>query len=638
VLTPLYYASLLGLTDVVKWLEDQGLDCSCAGGRYGFPLQAAVVGGHENVVKHLLNRHVKVSEKGGQYGAAIIAAAAVSTPEIVEILLVAGADVTSTDESGLTALHYAAKRGNVHIVRHLLDHEADINAVTSTSTTALHLACISGHKDVVALLASRGANLKLADSAADMSLLQIALWNRDVDIATHLLDKGVSPNELFPNGQGPLHSAIWSSKMVQILISKGADPNLPQKRNWTPLQMAAAYGELESITALIEAGADISGEPTVNEGMYSPLQMAIANECLDAARLLLHKGAAVDQKTQGGLTALLIAVRMKSLEAVNFLLDAGASLQCVWEHTQQSLFDFVADGSEAEIAQLLVRHGCFRIQNLTSTAQEREAPAGSRDENSLAILAYDGDLAAVGNWLVKHRGSIAPNILGEALHAASARGHVDVVMLLLENRAQVNLRDINGRTALHHATRHLHYDVADGLVERGASISLEDVIGSTPIDLAVVHGMQSVGFIRKHMDNFTLNISRRPSLLATTPNQAANFTVMGARKAISGAWAGHYECLSWLEGRRDEFSIDIPAEPPKDSRPCIFSSKNEDIVGPFQFHGFVDPIGTIWFVKLYKHHGWLYRGQLNSDQGVFKGTWGSNRKLWFGTFELRRKE
>jgi hypothetical protein len=62
----------------------------------------------------------------------------------------------------------------------------------------------------------------------------------------------------------------------------------------------------------------------------------------------------------------------------------------------------------------------------------------------------------------------------------------------------------------------------------------------------------------------------------------------------------------------------------------------EDEVGPFHIYGFVDPIGTVWFVKLYQRQGWLYRGEVDTIRGVLKGTWGSNRKLWFGTFKLRR--
>ena len=58
---PMYYAFFLGLNDVIMWLEKQGLDCMSLGGRFGFPLQAAVVRRHEVTVTYLLDHQVDVS-------------------------------------------------------------------------------------------------------------------------------------------------------------------------------------------------------------------------------------------------------------------------------------------------------------------------------------------------------------------------------------------------------------------------------------------------------------------------------------------------------------------------------------------------------------------------------------------------
>ncbi|KAL9119241.1 MAG: hypothetical protein Q9187_004208, partial [Circinaria calcarea] len=561
------------------------------------------------------------------------------------IVLVQGAGLYSTypqeaaDESGWTALHHAAKRGSVEIVRQLLDHEANIDAVTLTSSTAASVACSFGHKDVLSVLAERGANLNFGGDIAGHPL-QVTIRNWDEGLVDVPLSNGVSANTVFSDGSGALHYAIRSLQIVKMLLEKKADPNMADKGELTPLQLAVVNGDLDVVKALIGAGAIVARHPDSDGEIHCPLQAAVANNQLSIAKLLLEYGASLDRKTKGSLTALLLAVETQSQACVKWLLDMGASMQCIGEDTQLSLFDLAAQTYHREIMQLLVRRGCFQIQTQTDATQPRGSAAAAevRDDGSLVMLAYNNDSAGVGNLLGKASGRLPAHVLGEALHAASARGHLPIVKTLLKSGAQINIRDINGRTALHYATRHLHHDVIDILVDNGASISIEDAIGSTPIDLAVVHGKEAIGFIQKHMDNFTLNISRRPSLAAVTPNQSANLSVMGARKAISGLWTGHYEYLSWMENEHDPFSIDIPIEPPQGSRPCTFASENEDIVGPFQFHGFVDPIGTVWFVKLYKSHGWLYRGQVNPDKGILKGMWGSNRKLWFGTFQLRKEK
>jgi hypothetical protein len=86
------------------------------------------------------------------------------------------------------------------------------------------------------------------------------------------------------------------------------------------------------------------------------------------------------------------------------------------------------------------------------------------------------------------------------------------------------------------------------------------------------------------------------------------------------------------------FSIEIPSMGIDGSWSRALSSEHgQDEVGRFQYHGFVDQDGAIWFVKPYKNHGWLYCGRLDVEERVMRGTWGSNRKLWFGSFELRPK-
>ena len=52
--SPLYYASLAGLSKMVRILLDQGVDVNAGGGRFGNPLQAASFRGHDQVVQMLL--------------------------------------------------------------------------------------------------------------------------------------------------------------------------------------------------------------------------------------------------------------------------------------------------------------------------------------------------------------------------------------------------------------------------------------------------------------------------------------------------------------------------------------------------------------------------------------------------------
>ncbi|KAM0259059.1 hypothetical protein ACHAQJ_003560 [Trichoderma viride] len=623
---PIYYAALLGLTDIVQWLEDKGLDCNCAGGYFGFPLQAAVARNHEEVVKHLLDRNVDVLQKGGEFGSAIIAAAEMASPAIVKLLLAAKADSTVINEAGWTPLHFAAKRGNAIIVELLLGSGADVNAMTHQSQTATSIACGLNQKEVVSILVAHDANLDITDT---LHPLREAVRCDDEEIVGILLDNGCNPNAIFHDGFSALHMAIRSPKLVNKLLIKGANPNLVDKRDWAPLAAAAGNGNIEVIQKLIDSGAAVSG--TLNS-KYTPMQIAVAGDQLPAIKLLHKHGADVNQTTVGGITALIFAVGKNSPESVDLLLALGAKMHCLLESSQQSLFD-IATAEYPDLVEFLVQRGCFQ-----TTTDDTEVSGTNHSKESLVMLAYMGETKGVENKLHELDSPLSASDLGEALHAASAMGHLSIVKLLLRKGARVNRRDDTGRTALHYAAKYLREDVAGFLVESGANLSLEDIIGSTPIDLAVSHGMEASSFIQKHMDDFTLTISRRPSLLAVTPNQSTDLIIMRSRAAISGSWSGYYDYMVWSSGRQDPFDLNIPAEPPQGSRPSTFSNEGEDTIGKFQFHGFVDPAGVIWFVKLYEAMGWLYRGQVDSKERVLKGTWGRNRKLWFGTFRLTLKQ
>jgi ankyrin repeat protein len=623
---PIYYAALLGLTDIVQWLEDKGLDCNCAGGYFGFPLQAAVARNHEDVVKHLLDRKVDVLQEGGEFGSAIIAAAEMASPAIMKLLLAAKADATVKDGYGWTPLHFAARRGNTAIVELLLEGGADINAMTHQSQTATSIACGLNQKEVVSVLVKNNANLDVADSPHP---LQEAIRCDDEDIVGILLDNGCNPNTIFQNGFSALHLSIRSPKLVKELLIKGADPNLVDRIEWAPLEAAAATGTIEVVQKLIDSGATVSG---TSDSKYTPLQVAIANDQLPAVKLLHKHGADVNQTKALGITALIFAVGKNSQESVDLLLNLGAKMQCLEESSQQSLFDIAIRDDHLDLVEFLVQRGCFQ-----TTTDTPEISGVNHSKESLVMLAYMGDIKGIENKILSLDSPLPVSDLGEALHAASAMGHLSVVQFLLRKGARVNKRDDTGRTALHYAAKYLREDVADFLVESGANLSLEDNIGSTPIDLAVSRGMEASSFIQKHMDDFTVNISRRPSLLAVTPNQSTDLTIMRSRGAMSGSWSGYYDYMAWSPGRQDSFELNIPAKPPQDSRPSTFSNEGEDTVGKFQFHGFVDPAGVIWFVKLYKSMGWLYRGQVDPKELVLKGTWGRNRKLWCGTFKLTLK-
>lgn len=636
---PIYYASLLGLIEVLKWLEEQGLDCCCTGGYFGFPLQAAVARNQLETVTHLLNRHVDVSQKGGPYGSAIVAAGAMSTPEITMLLLDRNADVNSTDTRGWTALHQASKRGSAKIVEILQERGAPIDAVTDFGSTAISLACMNGNTDVVSLLISKGADLQLADKDGKMPL-HIAIENGQTDLACQLLDAGAPIDAKVSKGWTPLLLAVAMSspQVVKKLLQLGADVNCRFKYNLTALHQAASGGNTGIVEDLLKAGAQVA---YLDDHDSTPLCTAAIEGHLNVMKLLLDHRADAEQAADGDSRVSFVATEVGNLAALELLLERGALVNRIRESSQTTLFDTAMLNESEDVAEFLVRNGCFQTRSATETTEKmhRRNTLADRPEDKLVMMTFHNDLEAVRSFVQdRHGTAIRQDELDEALRVAAACGFVNIVTLLLENGASLGRKDVNGRTALHHAVFNWHEDVAYVLIEEGASLSVEDDIGSTPVDGAVSKGMQALSFIQRSMRELTLSIKRRPSLIEYKEHRGVSGKPLHIRKAISGAWEGHYEYLAWQRDRKDPFSIVIPA--PSDHGPvvddCAFSNEGADMVGKFLYHGFIDEKNVVWFVKLYETLGWLYRGELDLQLQTLRGTWGSNRKLWFGSFKLTR--
>jgi len=85
-------------------------------------------------------------------------------------------------------------------------------------------------------------------------------------------------------------------------------------------------------------------------------------------------------------------------------------------------------------------------------------------------------------------GTIMVADMAEPLCEASYEGHLDVVKLLLEARADVTAVDKYGATPLHKASAKGHIDVVKLLVELGADVAAADKVEKTPLHKASDRG------------------------------------------------------------------------------------------------------------------------------------------------------
>lgn len=216
----LYYAALLGLTNLVKSLKARGLDCNAPGGHFGFPLQAAIEGGYGETINCLLDDlDIDINRNGGFYGSAISAAAAKGLTSVVKRLLDMNARPDLTDSNGCNSLYFACTAGSTEIAELLLKQNKDLAKIASNDgKTPIVPAVMSGKVALVILLRKHGININAKDGYG-VPLLSCAIRYGHRDIVKDLVLHHADLENRDENGLTPLHYAAYfaDDKIVRLV-------------------------------------------------------------------------------------------------------------------------------------------------------------------------------------------------------------------------------------------------------------------------------------------------------------------------------------------------------------------------------------------------------------------------------------
>jgi hypothetical protein len=139
-----------------------------------------------------------------------------------------------------------------------------------------------------------------------VTTLMIAALTGRVEIMDALITAGATVDLRAPDGMTALLAATAFARTtreirgIELLLARGADPNLANTEGNDPLMMTARHGLVDGVIVLLEAGAD----PTrANRHGTTALMQAARGHLVETARILLRAGADPTQKDEGGLTA-----------------------------------------------------------------------------------------------------------------------------------------------------------------------------------------------------------------------------------------------------------------------------------------------------------------------------------------------
>ena len=356
----------------------------------------------------------------------------------------------------------------------------------------------------------------------DLKSVEDFLSNHEVDL--NQIHKNSSP---FGGGLGvsPLMVACKNGhlEIVKLLLKKGANVNFENDWHQSALMAAAEGGNVEVVNLLLEHGAN-----TAATGHETALTLACKQGSIEVVEALQKTefketkgilngiyGLGSWWKFSYTLSPLFIAVQNGNTQLVEWFLRSGNKVPL------GALFEAISQRNH-NMVKLLLQNGA----NVNET--------GERGWTALMQASYLGDSAIVSALLNNERKPEVDHMDERKLSAlmiAAQHKHAEVVMLLLEAGAKVNLKGYNGKTALMFATED-PYGLQDltprksvrtvkALLDGGADVNLEDDNGTSPL-------LAAAGMVGRQWQQEVVKLLLEKKAIVDQKNKRGNYALKSA--------------------------------------------------------------------------------------------------------------
>ena len=430
----------------------------------------------------------------------------VEEPTKLREVLNAGKNVNARDfEHGRTFSSWAAEKGNESAVDILLNVNADANEADSGDCrTPLFHAVANGHEAVAKRLLEAGGQVDTPDIFGKTPLI-LAVRKGYGSLVKTLLEAGAGPDTCDSRyGRPPLS---WAAKrghedIFKSLLDSNAAVDLKDELDRTPIAWAAMEGHENMVRLLLERHANTAIEDI--EFGRTPLAWAIAHGHDSIVRILIEKRG---QDNGWNSAAVAAASTLGAANHLQMLMTDAKSDECFVDSQGRTLLMLAAMNGCKEQVKMLLRQGADpNLQDedgrtALSLAAEKclaDMVEASLKEDDNTDSADDYSIlpenAKIARLLIENKADIdvRDNEGRTPLSYAAGAGNEAVVSLLLGKGADLGSRDEQRWTSLLCAAERGHAAVVSLLLEKGADPNVRDEDGWTPLLSAADSGDEEV--------------------------------------------------------------------------------------------------------------------------------------------------
>lgn len=442
-----------------------------------------------------------------------------------------GADINRADAFGITPLQVAMMRNNKAQARSLISSGASVSVTLSNGDSLLHYALRLEQYDLVPALLKAGAPLNQSNKDG-WTALDLAEYKKAKQTTQLLLSKGAINGEGWRSKRGP-------QDVLQI-AKQLSNSSLP------PVARAIINNNKTLLHSLVQQDREVLKTQLNDDSTL--IMLAIKHHKPEMLSTLIKLGSNVLQTGYQGMNALHVAIKLRDPESVNALLKAGANptqtdeaqrdavitaIETGQQHIADTLVDnLVGQGrSNSEIRVHLrssavpvnhyilkaTQHGLdtlvdrllpFASDELTVDDQGRNALWFATDASNAKLILKllkagvapdQGDTLGRTPFIIAvDKGCLecARQLLGfvdinhqtqsgnTALMLASAKGDKLIAAWLLQNKANIEVRNKRGNTAVMEAVNANSIEIVKYLLKADANVTRKNKLGFSAIDLA----------------------------------------------------------------------------------------------------------------------------------------------------------
>lgn len=407
--------------------------------------------------------------------------------------------ITSALESGLnvnlkydlhTPLTLAVELENLEIVELLIQYGANVNYRNSDNLSPLYITCFASYDiaDVARVLIKNGADLNLRDKCG-YTPLHMSIIRKHVIMFEELINnKYTDINAQSSNGATAIALATQRGyyDMVVKLMRRGANPNICDMKGTTPLYIScitmSSYKQmLLDLKLSDDSSPKLNNLVTTSEDIIKGEQKTLAGKFKIMKELVVKFGIHKPEDKLMPLHVCVLGLLPNDSNYFNLIYETITG-----NNLSQNLESYeYATGNELcylnEKVKFLLEHGAKPNMGVLGVSLYHYAAYFGYTKVMELLTQYatsDGEYGI--NYAIPQNGATP-------LHIACAKGHRDIVELLINAKANINAKMKTNETPLYFAAKRNNSGLVKVLLDRGAFIDLK-IHNVNPLTVAKQNG------------------------------------------------------------------------------------------------------------------------------------------------------